>query len=379
MEDFYVLLGLQKNATAQEIKKAYRAKAREFHPDANSGDLEMEEKFKAISVAYEILSDPEKREIYDRYGVDGFRGGNAGSGFSNAQSGGAFDFNLSDIFESFFNSTGGGFSQNQNSQSNDFQVQISIDLKEACFGVSKDITLNMERACEKCQGSGANENSAPITCGTCEGAGIVQELRQSLFGQMMTQQYCPTCQGMGTIIEDPCNKCDSSGVTIQEVTLEINIPAGVDNGSRLKLAGLGPSGVRNTKNGDLYVSLTIATNENFERHSDDLVCVQEISFLEAIFGIKKDLDTFDGPQPLLIPGGTKTGEIFKLRSHGMGKLRSRSRGDLLVYVTVQIPASKDLTEEQKILLKQFAELNGDEIIEIEHSNSLFEKVKRVFS
>ena len=289
MEDFYVILGVERTATAHEIKKAYRAKAREFHPDSNHGNDEMEEHFKEISVAYEILGDPDKRARYDQFGIDGLR--NNTGGYSGAQSGGSFDFNLSDIFESFFGGAGTGFSQSSNSN-NDAQVSISIELKDACFGITKEVTLQIDQACEKCEGSGAKENTKSLTCGTCNGSGIVQELRQSLFGQIMAQQYCATCSGMGTLISDPCNKCDSTGVTKQNVTLEVNIPAGVDNGSRLKLSGLGPAGMRNSPAGDLYVSINVNQDSRFERHGDDLVCVQEISFLEAIFGASKDLETF---------------------------------------------------------------------------------------
>jgi molecular chaperone DnaJ len=187
MEDFYVLLGIDKTATAQEIKKAYRNKARELHPDANQGDAEMEEKFKAVSVAYEVLSDPEKRAVYDQYGVDGLRGG---GGYGNSQAGGSFDFNLSDLFESFFGGgAGAGFGGGARSNSNDAGVQVSIELKEACFGIAKEVELRMDQTCETCSGSGAKENTQPITCGTCEGSGIIQQVRQSLFGNMMTQQY----------------------------------------------------------------------------------------------------------------------------------------------------------------------------------------------
>lgn len=373
MEDFYELLGVQKTATATEIKKAYRAKAREYHPDANSGDVEMEEKFKAISVAYEILSDPEKRTRYDQFGVDGFRNG----GNSYSQAGGSFDFNLSDLFESFFGGGAGGFSRSTGPS--DEQIQISIELTEACFGITKEVSLKMDQACQKCEGTGAKVGSQQITCGTCEGAGIIQQMRQSLFGQMMTQQYCPTCQGMGTLISEPCDQCGSSGVTKQDVTLEINIPAGVETGSRLKLTGLGPAGMRNSQVGDLYVAINVKPDARFERHGDDLVCMQEITLLEAIFGAKKVLETFDGVEQFIIPPGTKSGELFKLKSHGMGKLRSRNRGDLLVYVTVIIPSSKDLSNEQKELLIQYGKLGGEEIVEQEHSGGLFEKVKRAFS
>ena len=376
MEDFYVLLGVEKNASAQEIKKAYRNKARELHPDANQGDAEMEEKFKAVSVAYEVLSDPEKRAIYDQYGVDGLRGG---GGYGNSQAGGSFDFNLSDLFESFFGGGAGvGFGGGAQSNSNDAGVQVNIDLKDACFGIAKEVELRMDQTCEVCSGSGAKENTQPITCGTCEGSGIIQQVRQSLFGNMMTQQYCPTCEGMGTLISDPCASCAGHGVVKKDVNLEINIPAGVDNGSRLKIAGQGPAGFRNTGTGDLYVSINVKPDARFERHGDDLVCVQEITFLEAIFGANKELDTFDGIQEFTIPGGTKSGEVFKLRGHGMGKLRSGRRGDLLVYVNVIIPPAKSLSDEQKDILKQYAVASGEEIIEPEHTG-LFEKVKRVFS
>jgi molecular chaperone DnaJ len=377
--DFYELLGVSRDAQAQEIKKAYRNLARQYHPDANPGDPEAEEMFKAISVAYEVLSDPQKRAQYDQYGVDGLR---QGAGFGGGAQNGTFDFNLNDLFESFFGSAGfggGGFSGGASSGTFDSQVQVDVTLSEACFGVTKTVDLTMDRTCQECDGSGAKPGSTPRTCDTCNGQGAVQEIRQTLFGQMMASSTCPTCSGYGTTITDPCDKCSSTGVTAQDVAMEITIPGGVDTGSRLRLSGQGPSGMRGARPGDLYVIINVQPDKRFERHGDDLVAVQEISILQAIFGASVDFPTLEDTQTLTIGPGTKSGEIFRLRNHGMHKLRGRGRGDLLVYVNVVIPSAKDLTEEQQEILKTYAASIGEEISEPHHHTGLFEKVKRAFT
>jgi molecular chaperone DnaJ len=370
--DFYELLGVSRDADAQTIKKAYRNLARQYHPDANANDPESEEMFKAISVAYEVLSDPQKRAQYDQYGIDGLR-----SGFGSA-GGGGFEFNLSDLFESFF---GGGFGSSFSDSRNtyDAQAQVEVSLSEACFGVTKTLSVKMDRPCSICSGTGAQPGTNISTCSTCGGAGVVQQVRQTFFGQMMSSSPCPTCSGLGTIVESPCTNCHSSGVVSQDVELEINVPAGVEKGSRLRLAGQGPSGMRSGAAGDLYVVVDVRDDERFERHGDDLVAVKQISFLQAIFGSLVDFETLDDMQVLHIPPGTQSGELFRLRGHGMTHLRGRGRGDLLVYVNVVMPDSKSLTDEQKDLLKQYGELAGETISETEHHTSLFEKVKRAFS
>lgn len=374
--DLYEILGVSRNADASEIKKAYRAAAREHHPDANQGSEESEERFKEVSVAYEVLSDPQKRAQYDRYGIDGLRG-NAG-GFS--QNGGSFDFNLSDLFESFFGSQGfsSQFSQNQRS-SNDVQFQVDVTLSEAAFGATKTITLDIDRTCGVCSGSGAKQGTVPQTCTTCSGAGIVQEVKQTFFGQMMSQSPCPTCSGFGSVIADPCDLCRGNGVVNQEVEMEITIPAGVETGSRLRLTGQGPAGLRGTPAGDLYVLIKLQNDPRFERHGDDLVGAREISFLQAVFGTTIEIETLDNVETLHIPQGTMSGEVFRLRNHGMGRLRGRGRGDILIYINVLIPPAKKLTDEQKDLLKQYGTAIGEEVIEVHEHPSLFEKVKRVFS
>ncbi len=375
-KDFYELLGVSRSADPTEIKKAYRNLARKYHPDANGGDEQAEEMFKAISVAYEVLSDPEKKARYDQYGINGLRGD---AGF-NSQGGGSFDFNLSDLFESFFGGQGFSSGFTRNSQgSNDVQAQVEITLSEAAFGVTKAVELKLDRACNVCFGSGAKEGSSPITCSICSGSGVTQELRQSFFGQMMVQNVCSTCSGFGSIIEHPCESCSGSGVSIQDLTLEVNIPAGVETGSRLRLSGQGPAGPRGSSPGDLYVSIFVEVDDSFERHGDDLVGVQNISFLSAIFGINIPVKTLDGNEMLHVPPGSKSGDIFKLHGQGMGRLRGRGRGDILIYINVDIPSVKDLTEEQKQLLKDFAQSTGEEIDESNVNHTLFEKVKRAFS
>ena len=227
--------------------------------------------------------------------------------------------------------------------------------------------------------SAKRDSTSPRTCTVCSGAGIVQELRQSFFGQMMVQSPCANCSGFGSIIEEACETCVGSGMLAQDITLEVNIPAGVETGSRLRLTGQGPVGPRGSQPGDLYVSIFVEVDENFERHGDDLVGVQKISFLSAIFGVNIPVDTLDGSEVLHVPSGSKSGDVFKLHGQGMGRLRGRGRGDILIYINVENPSVKDLSEEQKDLLKEYAKSRGEEIQEIQESHSLFEKVKRAFS
>lgn len=375
--DFYELLGVPRTADAQQIKKAYRALARQYHPDANPGDAQAEEMFKAISVAYEVLSDPDKRAQYDQFGIDGLR---QGAGFGQ-QGAGGFEFNLSDLFESFFGSAGFGGSPfgSQSRNTYDSQIQVDVTLSEACFGATKTIDLSLERPCITCSGSGAEPGTSPSTCATCAGAGAIQQMRQTLFGQMMSTSPCPTCSGYGTVIETPCSTCRSSGVVEQDVSLEVTIPGGVETGSRLRLSGQGPSGMRGAPAGDLYVIVNVQPDERFERHGDDLVSVQEITVLQAIFGASIEFATLEDSQSLHIEPGTKSGEVFRLKNHGMNRLRGRGRGDILVYVNVAIPSSKDLNDEQQDLLRAYAASIGEEIDETQVHSSLFEKVKRAFS
>lgn len=378
-QDFYKLLGVSRDADVTEIKKAYRNLARKYHPDKNHGDPEAEEMFKAVSVAYEVLSDPEKRSKYDQFGIDGLRQSAGGSGWGAGQGDGSFEFNLSDLFESFF---GSGFSStftNQQQPSNDAQAELAIPLSEAAFGATKTIDLKMYRGCKNCAGSGAAPSTSPVTCATCSGSGIIQELRQTFFGQMTTQSVCPTCSGLGSTIPNPCNSCNGTGVTLEDVELELTIPAGVETGSRLRLPGQGPAGYRGTAPGDLYVLITVLADPKYERHGNDLVGTQDISFLSAIFGTTIEIETLDGVEVLQIPPGTQSGEMFQLKNRGMGKLRGRNRGHLFIYLNVIIPSAKDLTEEQKELLKQYGQMNGENITEAQEHHSLFEKVKHIFS
>jgi len=370
--DFYKLLGVSRNASPQEIKKAYRALARKYHPDANQGDPESEEMFKAISVAYEVLSDPEKKARYDQFGVDGLRGS---SGFG-GQGGGSFDFNISDLFEAFFGGASPFTTQAQGTS--DAQVQVDVTLSDACFGATKILELNLNRPCEACNGTGAKPPSLPTTCETCAGAGAVQQLSQTFFGQMMTTSACPTCYGMGSIIEDPCQQCQGNGVYAQSHTLEITVPAGVETGSRLRLAGQGPAGPRGTSNGDLYVAINVINDERFVRQGDDLIKTQPISILQAMFGTEIECETLDGNEILHIEPGTQTNEVFKLKGRGMGRLRGRGRGDLLVYIYVEIPSAKNMSEEERKALENYADIIGEEIKEPQGASSIFEKVKRAF-
>lgn len=378
-QDYYELLGVEKSATADELKKAYRKKAVQYHPDKNPGNKESEEMFKKVSHAYEVLSDAEKRAAYDRYGPAAFEGGAAGH---RGAAGGGFHDPF-DIFRDVFGQQGGGGGgifdemfggggarRGGGRDGDDLRYDLEITLEEAAQGVEKEISFRKNMTCERCDGNGAEPGSKRVTCSTCRGAG---QIRRS-GGIITFTQTCPTCGGAGTKIEKPCTACRGEGRVPKTTKLNVRIPAGVDTGSRLRSSGNGEAGVAGGAPGDLYIVLSVKEHELFERQGEDLFCEIPIKFTLATLGGTIEVPTLFGKASLKIPHATQSGTTFRLRHKGMPSLRGGHQGDQLVRVQVEVPQS--LTSEQRKLLEEFARISGDAAEPT--SKSFFEKAKKFF-
>lgn len=380
-EDYYELLGVQKGASDEEIKKAYRKKAVQYHPDKNPGNKEAEEMFKKVSEAYEALKDPEKRAAYDRYGHAAFAGpggtGGAPGGFS--QAGGGFHDPF-DIFREVFGQGGmgggifeemfGGGSRDGGRDGSDLRYDLEITLEEAAKGVEKEISFRKNVTCERCEGTGAEPGSRRTTCPTCRGAG---QVRRS-GGIIVFTQTCPTCGGAGTRVEKVCTACHGEGRTPKTTKLNVRIPAGVESGSRLRSSGNGEAGLSGGQPGDLYIVITVKDHELFERHGDDLFCEIPIKFTLATLGGTIEIPTLFGKASIKIGAGTQSGTTFRLRGKGMPHLRGSGQGDQLVRVHVEVPSS--LSSEQRRILEEFARVSGDADHPV--AKSWFDKAKKFF-
>jgi molecular chaperone DnaJ len=380
-DDYYELLGVEKNADAEALKKAYRKKAVQYHPDKNPGNKEAEEMFKKVSHAYEVLSDPEKRAAYDRYGAAAFEGGAGGvpRGPGGFPGGGGFHDPF-DIFREVFGQGGGGGGifeemfggggRGDGRDGADLRYDLEITLEDAARGVEKEISFRKAVTCEHCDGSGAEPGSRRVTCPTCRGHG---QIRRS-GGIITFTQTCPTCGGAGTKIEKPCTQCRGEGRVAKNTKLNVRIPPGVDTGSRLRSAGNGEAGMAGGQPGDLYIVLSVKEHELFERQGDDLFCEIPIKFTLATLGGTIEVPTLFGKATLKIPPGTQSGTTFRLREKGMPSLRGRHQGDQLVRVHVEVPQS--LTHEQRRILEEFARVSGDAAEPT--SKTFFEKAKKFF-
>lgn len=351
--DYYEVLGVEKDADDATIKKAFRKKARKYHPDVNPGDKEAEEKFKELNDAYEVLSDAQKRAQYDQFGHDAPNfgaGGPGGAGFGGFGGAGGFD-DLGDIFNMFFGG-GGGPQQRGPQRGNDLRYDLTIDFEEAVFGAKKTIYLNRWSMCNTCHGTGAKEGTSPRTCPRCNGTGRVVSVQQTPFGRMQTQTACPDCQGRGTIIDEPCPDCHGSGRKRETKTLEVNIPAGVDNGTRLRMAGEGEMGELGGGSGDLYIYISVRKHPVFERVNNDIYMEQPINFAQAALGDEIEVPTLEGKVAFTIPAGVQSGTRFRLKGKGISGLKGFRKGDQFVTVIIETP--KKLTTEQKELFEQLA-------------------------
>ena len=368
-DEYYTLLGVAKSASADELKKAYRKKAMEFHPDRNPGNKEAEEKFKKVSRAYEILSDDGKRKLYDQHGEAAFDP-NKGAGAGRGPAGGGFrGTDPRDIFEQMFGGGGGGgfggfgggASEGQDDAGEDLRVDLKITLEEAAEGVERKIPYRKHVACTKCAGSGAEPGSKKSRCPTCAGQG--QVVRSNGFFQM--RQTCPSCGGQGERIDKPCKPCSGEGRTVAESTVSLRIPPGVDTGTKLRSSSNGSAGRRGASAGDLYVYITVSDHQLFERDGDDLACSVPVKFSIAALGGKIVVPKLKGKTTLNIPAGTQGGTIFRLRGEGMPPLRGSTAGDLLVRVDIDVP--KKMTDKEKEALKAYAAACGDEAAPVSES------------
>ncbi len=376
--DYYEVLGVNKNASEDEIKRAYRRLALRHHPDKNpENHKQSEDKFKEICEAYEVLSDAQKRQAYDQYGHEGLRSAFKGGGFDWS------DFthysDLEDIAGSFgdiFSSFGinlGGFGGGRKSRARrgaSLRVEVEVSFRESAAGTEKIVHLPRHESCPVCQGEGAKPGSKKITCPECRGAGQVQ----ANGGFFTIARTCARCAGEGRIIEKPCEKCQGTGLIRQEKKIKVNIPAGVDTGSRIKLRGEGEAGVKGAGAGDLYVDIYVLPDELFERHGNDILCQVPVSFAQAALGAEIEVPTLSGKAKMKIPAGTQSGKIFRLRAKGMPDVHGYGRGDQLVKVNLETPTG--LNAKQRILLKDFAKSCGEEVNPL--SSSFIRKVKDLF-
>lgn len=363
--DYYEVLGVDKSSTPDEIKKAYRKKAMQYHPDKNPGDTAAEEKFKEANEAYEILSDDTKKAAYDQYGhagVDGNAGGfggGYGGGFSGGFSGGGFEDIFSDIFSAFGGGGGFGGSSRGRSRSNrgsDMKISIHLDFREAVFGVDKKIKIKRKEKCSECGGSGAQKGSEVKTCDQCGGSGQVYVRQQTPFGTVQQVHECDKCHGEGKIIDKPCETCHGAGVETKERTISIKIPGGVDDGSVLPLRGEGNAGVKNGQSGDLFVYISVKEDPIFKREGDDVYYELPISYVQATLGDSIVVPTIDSKVKLKIPEGTQNGKVFRLKAKGIHNVNGHGRGDQFITIKVEVP--RKLNREQKNALKHYAEVTG---------------------
>ena len=367
--DYYEVLGVSKGAAEDELKKAYRKLAMKYHPDRNPGNHEAEEHFKEVKEAYEVLTDPQKRAAYDQYGhagVDPSMAGAGGAGYGN------FADAFSDIFGDIFG--GGGGRRNQVYRGADLRYNLEIALEEAARGTETKIRIPVMSECEHCHGSGAKKGSEPVTCQTCGGHGQVR-MQQGFFS---IQQTCPHCNGSGRVITDPCGHCHGSGRIKKHKTLSVNIPAGVNEGDRIRLSGEGEAGINGGPPGDLYVLIHLKAHPVFQRDHNDLHCEMPISYATAALGGEVTIPTLDGQASIKIPAETQTGKVFRLRGKGIKGVRSESHGDLLCHVVVETPVN--LTERQKELLREFDAISHEH--EGKHNpkaKGFMDKVKEFFS
>lgn len=373
MADYYELLGVRRDAGPDEIKKAYRRRARELHPDANPGDAAAEEQFKELARAYEVLSDADQRARYDRFGEAGLGGAAGGQ-----NPGDMFGGGLGDLFDAFFGGGGGGFGGQRGpagpARGQDLEVVADLSFVQAVFGTTVPVNVRTAVACGECDATGAGSGTKPVTCADCNGTGQVRTVRQGLI-QMVSTRPCPRCSGLGQVIMTPCPACNGDGRLITEKTYQVDVPAGVDNGTTLRLSRRGAVGPRGGPPGDLYVHLRVAKHEQFERDGHDLVAVIPISIAQAALGTSLTLATLDGDEELVVPAGTQPGRQFVLRGRGVPQVQGRGRGDLRVVVTIEVPTKLSASESE--LLRRYAEERGETVNPPD--KGFFSRVKSAFT
>ncbi|MBO2534909.1 molecular chaperone DnaJ [Rummeliibacillus suwonensis] len=369
--DYYEVLGLEKTASKDEIKKAYRKLSKKYHPDLNK-EPGAEEKFKEIAEAYEVLSDDQKRARYDQFGhQDPNQGFGGFSGFGSTEGFGGFE----DIFSSFF---GGGSrtrrDPNAPRKGDDLQYRMTISFEEAVFGKEKEIEIPREETCDTCHGTGAKPGTSKETCSYCNGTGQISETVNTPFGQIVNRRTCSHCQGTGQMIKEKCSTCHGTGTVKKRKKIKVNIPAGVDDGQQLRVSGQGEAGVNGGPAGDLYIVFHVRASDKFERDGDDIYLELPITFAQAALGDEIEVPTIYGKVKMKIPAGTQSGDRFRLKDKGVKNVHGYGNGDQHVIVKIKTP--KKLTEKQKELLREFASISGD--IPDEQSSSLIDKLKKKF-
>ncbi len=369
--DYYEILGVDRSASSSEIKKAYRKLAKKYHPDVNPGDKAAEAKFKEANEAYEVLSDDQKRTRYNQYGHAGVDS----NGFGGAGGFGDFDFGgFGDIFDTFFG--GGGFgSSTQRSngpqRGGDIRVNVEITFEEAAFGVEREVNIHRNENCDECHGSGAKPGTEAKKCSTCHGSGQVRVKQSTPFGQFVNVKTCDACHGEGTIITTPCTTCHGKGKVRKSRKIEINIPAGIDDGQTISLRGEGNPGTKGGPSGDLFIFVQVKTHPLYKRQGTDVICEIPITFADATLGAEIEVPTLDGKVKYSLHEGTQTSSVFRLKNKGIPHIRGYGRGDQYVKVVVEVP--KNLTKKQKELLREFAELAGED--NHEQRKGFFKKMK----
>jgi molecular chaperone DnaJ len=361
--DYYEVLGISRDASGDEIKRAYRRLAREHHPDANPSDPQTEERFREVTRAYEVLSDPEKRQRYDLFGDE--RAGAGAAGFS--------DFGgISDLFATFFGGMGGTSTRKGPARGADILAEVELTLEEAATGAEREVEIDSLAECTECSGSGAAPGTFPSTCPECGGTGEVRNARRTMFGNVITATTCARCGGTGQIIPDPCRRCSGAGRFHVTDTLTVKIPAGVDDGAQLRVSGRGQAGVRGGRSGDLYVAIRVAPHDVFRRVGDDLGCEVAVPMTIAALGGEVEVPTLDGAETIEIDPGTQSGEVIRLRGRGMPRVDGRGRGELVCLLKVETPT--DIDAEQAEILMRFAELRG----EAAGAKGFFDRLKQAF-
>ncbi len=380
--DLYEVLGLGNSASDEEIKKAYRKLAKKYHPDLNPGDKTAEQKMKEVNAAYEVLSDKEKKDRYDRFGhagIDPSYNAAGGYGGYGAPGGGFEDFDLGDLFGNIFGGAFGGQSQSQRrsgpQRGENIRMSMTLTFEEAAFGCEKSVNVNRTESCSECGGSGAKKGTSAETCQTCHGTGQVRTQQRTPFGVFASSGPCQACHGTGKIIKEPCEKCKGNGKVRRSRTIKVKIPAGIDNGQTVSLRGEGNEGTLGGPAGDLYVTVSVLEHKLFKRDGQDVLLEMPVSFVQAALGATLTVPTVDGKVQYNMPEGTQTGTIFRLKGSGIPNVNGRGRGDQYVKVSIEIP--RNLSKEQKDILSSFDEAVGEQ--HYESKKGFFAKIKDIFN